>query len=331
MTTTARAKTVLVAALACAAVLTFFPCARLSAEGASDGARNALPPTQAKDASKAGLPISIPQTIRPGECLVVTFGPAEGIADAIVEVRSGDGKVLADVPGFDSGDGKVVALVGFSSLEKPGALVVDASARYGSDSKSVARTVADLAVLPKDYPNEDVPLDGKNTAIRKDLGKKRLEEIRVLYELFAARRAEAPRFRGPWAAPVKSTRRTSEYGERRTYVYADGTREPSPHLGIDYGVPSGTAVFASGSGVVVMARERISTGWTVAIEHLPGVYSLYYHCDKLFVNEGDAVATGQHIANSGCTGLSTGPHLHHEYRVGSVPVSPDWFYGRILF
>lgn len=317
--------TVFLAALACAAVL--FPCGRLSAEGAKDDARkNPAPSTTQKEA----LPISIPQTIRPGDCLVVTFGPSDGIADAIVEVRTGDGRILADVPGFDVGGGRYVALVGISSLEKPGALVVDASARYG-DSKSVARIVADLAVLPREFANEDIPLDGKNTAIRKDVSKKRLEEIRVLNELFAARRAEAPRFAGPWAAPVKSTRRTSEYGDRRTFVNADGTRLPSPHLGIDYGVPTGTAVFASGNGVVVMARERISTGWTVAIEHLPGVYSVYYHCDKLFVSEGDEVASGQHIANSGCTGLSTGPHLHHEYRVGSVPVSPDWFYGRILF
>jgi len=327
MRTPRAANTLSIKALACAILLSLVPCAPARAEGAKDGAASA----PAEKRAKASLPIAIPQTIRPGECLVVVFGPAEGIADAIVEIRTGDGKILADVPGFDVGGGRTIALVGLSSLEKPGALVVDASARYGSDSASLAAVIADLAVLPREFTNEDIPLDGKNTAIRKDLGKKRLDEIRTLNELLASRRDDATRFGGPWVAPVKSDRRTSEYGDRRTYVHADGKREPSPHLGIDYGVPAGTAVFASGNGVVVMARERISTGWSVVIEHLPGVYSLYYHCDKLFVKEGDPVAAGQHIANSGCTGLSTGPHLHHEYRVGAVPVSPDWFSGRMIF
>jgi len=72
-----------------------------------------------------------------------------------------------------------------------------------------------------------------------------------------------------------------------------------------------------------MAQSRIVTGNTVVVEHLPGVFSLYYHLDEIRVEEGVLVAGGQEIGTVGDTGLATGPHLHWEMRVGGVPVSPE--------
>jgi murein DD-endopeptidase MepM/ murein hydrolase activator NlpD len=72
-----------------------------------------------------------------------------------------------------------------------------------------------------------------------------------------------------------------------------------------------------------MARDRIVTGNTVVIEHLPGVFSLYYHLDSIGVDEGDVVEQGERIGTVGMTGLATGPHLHWEIRVGGVPVAPE--------
>ena len=74
-----------------------------------------------------------------------------------------------------------------------------------------------------------------------------------------------------------------------------------------------------------MAENRISTGWSVVIEHLPGVYSLYYHMDSLTVEKGDMVKRGTLIGYSGATGLATGPHLHWEVRVNGNAVNPDFF------
>ena len=79
-----------------------------------------------------------------------------------------------------------------------------------------------------------------------------------------------------------------------------------------------------------MASERIITGFTVVIEHLPGLYSLYYHLDSLSVREGQRVSQGDRIGTVGSTGLATGPHLHWEVRSAGVAVDPDLLVKRPL-
>jgi len=127
------------------------------------------------------------------------------------------------------------------------------------------------------------------------------------------------------AVPVAATRRTSRFADRRLYSYTDGGSSRSLHNGIDLAAPAGTPVFASGAGRVVLARERIISGNSVVIEHLPGVFTLYYHLEDIEVQEGQRLYRGQRIGTVGMTGLATGPHLHWELRVGGVAVDPDVF------
>ena len=74
--------------------------------------------------------------------------------------------------------------------------------------------------------------------------------------------------------------------------------------------------------------SRIVTGNTVILEHLPGLYSLYYHLDKIAVSEGSIVEAGTILGESGSTGLATGPHLHWEIRVSTENADPDVFLSR---
>jgi murein DD-endopeptidase MepM/ murein hydrolase activator NlpD len=131
-----------------------------------------------------------------------------------------------------------------------------------------------------------------------------------------------------FAPPVASTRRTSYYGDRRVYDYSDGTSDTSIHAGVDYGVPKGTEVHACAPGRVVFAAPRIVTGNSVIIQHLPGLYSLYYHLDSITAKSGEDLRQGELLGLSGSTGLSTGPHLHWEIRAGGENADPDAFVAR---
>ena len=131
--------------------------------------------------------------------------------------------------------------------------------------------------------------------------------------------------------PIVSERMTAFFGDRRIYAYTNGKSSTSLHYGDDYGVPTGTEVFACGDGKVVMAENRISTGYSIVIEHLPGLYSLYYHLNEMSVKEGDIVKQGQLIAKSGSTGLATGPHLHWEIRLNGSAIRPNFFLSDFAF
>ncbi|MBU5688658.1 MAG: M23 family metallopeptidase, partial [Candidatus Aenigmarchaeota archaeon] len=96
------------------------------------------------------------------------------------------------------------------------------------------------------------------------------------------------------------------------------------HSGIDLGVVEGTPVHAIQDGIVVRAGYfNDGFGNRVVIEHtIDGnkYYSLYGHlkCDGINVKVGDPVNAGDIIGYSGgadgCSGTSTGPHLHFEIR-----------------
>ena len=179
----------------------------------------------------------------------------------------------------------------------------------------------------KDFVVEEIPLDEKNSAIKTDTSQKRMEQIEKLNAILATINPQDVYETRPFKQPVDCTRLTSFFGDRRTYRYTNGKKSTNLHYGIDYGVPTGTNVYACGEGKVVLAEERITTGYSVVIEHLPGLYSLYYHMDKINVKVGDKVNQGTLLGQSGCTGLATGPHLHWEIRLNMSAVSPDFFKG----
>lgn len=93
------------------------------------------------------------------------------------------------------------------------------------------------------------------------------------------------------------------------------------HTGIDIAADKGTPILASMQGIVELVSNEGEYGKHVKIR-CNNVYTLYAHCSKIFVEEGQIVAEGQKIANVGNTGNSTGPHLHFEIRVDDRFVDP---------
>jgi murein DD-endopeptidase MepM/ murein hydrolase activator NlpD len=191
--------------------------------------------------------------------------------------------------------------------------------------------VADMPVTvgEREFAAETIDLDARNTAIRTRPDTRKNDEAERLQAILmhTGTRVYAE---GAFVPPVASTRRTSFYGDRRIFRYADGSADTSIHAGVDYGVPKGTRVGACAAGRVVLAGFRIVTGNSVVIEHLPGVYSLYYHLDSIALSEGESVAAGTFLGESGATGLATGPHLHWEIRVAGENADPDALTARPL-
>lgn len=100
------------------------------------------------------------------------------------------------------------------------------------------------------------------------------------------------------------------------------------HGGVDWPCPTGTAVHAADSGVVVIAKRlTYSYGQYIVIDHGNGLSTLYAHNSSLCVSVGDKVSKGQLISYSGSTGNSTGPHLHFEVRLNGTRVNPMNYLG----
>jgi hypothetical protein len=95
----------------------------------------------------------------------------------------------------------------------------------------------------------------------------------------------------PFIAPVDAevTRRF----EAPSHKFGPG------HRGIDYGVPSGTTVRASGEGTVTFAGPVAADGLFITIEHAGGISTTYSYLSRVDVSQGDRVSQGQAIALSG--------------------------------
>lgn len=94
------------------------------------------------------------------------------------------------------------------------------------------------------------------------------------------------------------------------------------HAGLDFPARVGTAIQASGDGVVVEAGWHHGYGNCVKISHGYGYETLYAHLNKMTVRVGERVKKGHKIGEVGDTGLSTAPHLHYEVHYKGNPINP---------
>ncbi len=235
-----------------------------------------------------------------------------------------EGDYSVTVKGFpvDSTADKWCFLIGVPSTA--------AAARYALEIKGWKQErffiyLGDLTVLYRKFRSEGIAFNESLSDLMTSADPRKNEEYQDLRRLLASFHMKSLYHKMGFLVPVRGARRTSLFADRRLYSYADGGSSRSLHNGIDLAVPEGTPVVSCGAGRVVLAGPRIMSGNSVVIEHLPGVFSLYFHLYDIAVQRGQRVFQGQRIGSVGMTGLATGPHLHWEIRVGGVAVDPDLF------
>jgi murein DD-endopeptidase MepM/ murein hydrolase activator NlpD len=119
----------------------------------------------------------------------------------------------------------------------------------------------------------------------------------------------------------------SHFGTRRHPV----TGIVKQHTGTDFQIGDGVA-YAAAAGTVVSVDRDPAYGLIVVVAHgsvddAP-VTTAYAHLAQVDVERGQPVGAGQPVGRIGSTGLSTGPHLHFEIRLGDTAVDPaPWLAG----
>ncbi len=98
------------------------------------------------------------------------------------------------------------------------------------------------------------------------------------------------------------------------------------HTGMDFACPPGNPIYATGDGVVVLAKyDHSGYGRHVEIDHGFGYVTRYAHMSRLDVEVGQVVRRGDCIGLSGRSGRITGPHLHYEVIYRGNYVNPAWY------
>ncbi len=191
--------------------------------------------------------------------------------------------------------------------------------------KQSAQIELPFKLVDKKFDSDTVYLNASNTGIVTNTSKEKKQQSDKLSEIIWKINPSSVYQASAFTPPTESKRFTSYFGDRRVYAYSTGGSSTSEHYGNDYGIPTGSSVCACADGKVVLSEWRIATGYSVVIEHLPGLYSIYYHMSELECEVGDSVKVGDEIGKSGATGLATGPHLHWEMRLNGYAVDPIFF------
>lgn len=129
---------------------------------------------------------------------------------------------------------------------------------------------------------------------------------------------EAARARIPSCVPCTGGWTSSLYGPRLDPF----TGRRAFHRGVDFSLPSGSPVVATGSGRVASVERQTGLGLVIKIDHGSGLQTVYAHLQRALVKAGQEVARGEVIARSGSSGRSSAPHLHYEVRRDGRSVNP---------
>ena len=122
-------------------------------------------------------------------------------------------------------------------------------------------------------------------------------------------------------SPLEFSRISSGFSTARYHPILNAWRA---HNGVDYVAPMGARIKATADGVVDFAGVQGGYGNVVILRHQNKYTTLYAHMSGFApgMQKGARVQQGDVIGAVGMTGLTTGPHVHYEFRVNHVHTDP---------
>jgi murein DD-endopeptidase MepM/ murein hydrolase activator NlpD len=259
----------------------------------------------------------------PSDALRVVFHPARltvGHVGWVHVLGAGDTASLdgsiADVPltFFPYGGGHA-ALIGIDLETEPGPKRWRVAARQAGREASAAD--GGITVLRRDFPLQRLTLPGRMVDLdpeTKRRAESESERLRAVFRTITDERL----WHGAFARPIDGARSGTGFGARRII----NGQPRRPHSGIDFAAPAGTPVGAANAGRVALVGDFFFPGRLVVLDHGLGLYTLYFHLDRVLAGEGEKVDRGQTIGTVGATGRATGPHLHFGAQVGPARIDP---------
>jgi murein DD-endopeptidase MepM/ murein hydrolase activator NlpD len=268
------------------------------------------------------LPL-LPAAALPHDTLTVRWeprAPRQGdlalvFVTGLPEARTVEGSLGGQTLTFFPYGGGYAALAGIDLEIKPGKLawrmgVIDGRGNPLRASGTLQVGARKFPVQRLTLPKELVELDAPTL--------KRVEEeseqLRTLYQTITPERL----WRGRFTKPVGISDSGEGFGARRII----NGQPRAPHSGVDYSADAGTPVVAANAGRVALVAEYFFPGRLVVLDHGLGLFTLYFHLERVDVREGERVERGQVIGAVGASGRATGPHLHFGVHLRQARVDP---------
>ena len=219
-----------------------------------------------------------------------------------------------DVPFIKSGE-HWLAIVGVDLDSRPGDHAVDVTFKYGDGRTRVVHEP--VAVNAGQYPTTELQVEERYVELSPEdqaRADREAAETSAIYDTFTPERY----WTEPFAIPVRGAKDGRNFGHRRVF----NGQPRAPHSGADLRAATGTPIYATNRGRVVLAKDLFFSGNAVFIDHGYGLYTTYLHLSKIDVAVGDIVERGQQLGLAGATGRVTGPHLHWGVRLLDARVDP---------
>jgi murein DD-endopeptidase MepM/ murein hydrolase activator NlpD len=203
-----------------------------------------------------------------------------------------------------------------------GFLVADLTAKPGRYKALVEivptgqKKTLEIEVKEKDYGVRRLTLPKKMVDLDAETLKRVKKEYRIMRRLWDAF-PSTPYWDGPFERPVPGPV-VGPFG-RKSII---NNQPRAPHSGVDLKAQKGTPIKAINHGVVSFTGDHFFTGKTVVMDHGGGIQSMYFHLEKILVQQGSRMEKGQVIGLVGSTGRATGPHLHWGIRINGARVNP---------